>query len=70
MTITGTQPSELSLLITDTRRFADLDVLLDITHTVGSDLRAILIAPDGKETALFTSTVTLGNGLLALALRR
>ncbi len=67
LAITGTQTAELSLLITDTRRFADLDVLLDITHTVGSDLRAVLIAPDGKETALFTSTATLGNELLALA---
>ena len=67
MTVTGTQTVTASLAITDIRRIADLDVLLDITHTVGSDLRATLVAPDGMERALFTTTATLKDNLIAFS---
>jgi len=41
------------IVITDAGTVADLDVLLDITHTFTADLDVFLVAPDGRRIELF-----------------
>jgi subtilisin-like proprotein convertase family protein len=52
-----------TLFISEPYEIADLDLWLNITHTLNADLEAILASPSGITTTLFSSGVLTGAGL-------
>lgn len=50
-----------TVTISDSYPIADLNVLLDITHSYDADLEVFLVAPDGTQITLFTDTGGSGN---------
>ena len=52
-----------TLLITETETVADLDLWLTLTHTLNSDLEAVLVSPTGLTATLFSQSSLTGADL-------